>query len=260
MSDEPQAEAAHRSLGSWLGALGMFVAGVAGGLLVGVFTLNGLLNSDSSVTSIVVGSSVLTAVVAIGLWLTGRRPWRVFAAGMALCWAGLVVFVGAGGDDGMSDEEIDQEFSAIRAAGTPAYYLGDEADGNDLATVSADEGGDFGATGTTFGYGFTCGDGGCLSDVTVDTLTASRDFLDAYGCVRLAPVLGVPAATWDSWLLLFTGDSMVRIEDPDLDDDHVGELALASQLRALGQSAPVESLPPPSAELLELVDAACGAA
>jgi hypothetical protein len=254
MSDEARSEVEHRSLGAWWGAVGMVLAGVAGGLLVGVFTLNRLLNSEASFASILVGSTVLTAVVAIGLWLTNRRPWRSFAIGLSLCWVGLGVFWATAGDDGMSDEEIDREVAAIRAAGTPAYYLGDEANGHDLAVVSDDRG-DFGSTGPSFGYGFTCGDGGCLSDITVETLTVSRDYLDAYGCVRLEPVLGVPAAARDHWLVLFTGDSMVIITD--YDDDLEGELVLASGLRALGQREPAEALPPPSTELRALVDEVC---
>lgn len=178
MSDESDSQAEPRSLGAWWGELGMVVAGVAGGLLVGVFTLDRFLNSDASSTSILVGSTVLTAVVAIGLSLTRRRPWRSFAIGLSLCWVGVGVFWATAGDDGMSDEEIDREVAAIREAGTPAYYLGDEADGHDLAVVS-DDGGDFGATGPSFGYGFACGDGGWLSEVTVETLTVSRDHLDA---------------------------------------------------------------------------------
>lgn len=70
-------------------------------------------------------------------------------------------------------------------------------------------------------------------------------------------MLGVPAGAWDHWLMLFTGNSMVSIDDPDATDDHEGELVLASGLRALGEREPVVALPPPSSELRALVDEVC---
>ena len=261
MSDDARSQAGHPPLGALAGVAGMFVAGGVGGLLVGAFALNGMVDQDAGgVTSVLVGSTVLTAMIAITLWLKRGRYGRAFALGMALCWAGLGFFFWTeDGDHGMSDEEIDHEVAVVRAAGAPAYYLGDEAAGDELATVSVDGGGDFGASGPSFGYGLTCGDGTCLSDVTVETLTVDRDYLDAYGCERLQPVLGVPAASWDHWLLLFTGESLVTIDDPNAYDDHQGELTLAPRLRRLGEVEPLTALPPPSHEVLALVDDACGA-
>lgn len=131
------------------GMAGMLVAGIAGGGLVAWFTGDRFLNSDVDRPVIVLQSTLLTLVVAIALWRTRKRGWRAFAAGLAACWALVVLAFGllwALSDDeapGLADD-----------AGTPGYYLGEEIDGlpvNQTRPVAEIE-----ATGVGVGYGQPC--------------------------------------------------------------------------------------------------------
>jgi len=79
-------------------------------------------------------------------------------------------------------------------------------------------------------------------------------------------VLGVPTAWLDERLefagpvvVLFTGNSLVAIgtEEALEDDDAERALELARLLRPVEATSAVTALPPPSPQLLSIVDKAC---
>ena len=77
----------------WPAAGGMATAGVAGGVLIAWFTGDRMFNSDVGYGAIVLQSTVLALVVAVGAWLTRRRPWRAFAIGLAGCWLVVLLLI-----------------------------------------------------------------------------------------------------------------------------------------------------------------------
>lgn len=255
-------------LGSGLGMAGMALVGVGVGALIFFSMVGVLMVSDVSGTGVLVVVGVLVLGVAVGLWLTHNRYWRGLALGLSGFWVvlplWLVVDTVFENQDRAEDRE--QQKAAILASGEPAYYLGEQAQGHDLDWVYAN--GDAGADGFTFGYGPSeCGgeDSGCESDINVHTFSMSRDYFRAYSpCTRVKPVLGVPAATLpapaslDISLVLFTGNSMIMIQDLDTEDDQRGEMALVPKLRPLGQSRAATELPPPTPASLRFIDQVCG--
>ena len=225
-----------------------------------------LFANQGTETSAVLGMfgvfTLLTLVPAIALRWTHNRRWYAFAAGIAACWLVLTACTLppwlAG--PGMSSEQIDQATDRINSSGTVAYDVGRVAQGHDLDDVYRD--GEFGASGVSVGYGTYCegGDMGCGSHIYVRTLSASSQYLDVYGCERLEPVSGVPAATrrTDESLILFTGASMISLETDESKSALESELALAAELRRLGEPDPLSALPIPSPRTLALVDRLCG--
>jgi hypothetical protein len=212
--------------------------------------------SDRTIYLVITG---LVVVPAVALWWTHNRYWYSFAGGLVAPWAALMLFLFVEGDGGPTAEELDRKADRIVASGTPAYYLGDNPRRNDLEDIYRN--GDAGARGVTVGYDFHCerGDGGCTADISVDTFSMSTQYLQAWECKRLDPVLGVPAVRLDNeGLTLFTGHSMISIEDNESDDAVEGELDLAPMLRPLGDSGPVAALPAPDPAVLRAVEELCG--
>jgi hypothetical protein len=246
-----------------LGGIG--IIGIVSGLLAAATTTL-LFAEQGSETSAVLGMfgvfTLLTLVPAIALRWTHNRRWYAFATGLAACWLVLTAYALTAWLEGpgMSDEQIDQATHRINSSGTVAYDVGRAAEGHDLDDVYRD--GEFGASGVSVGYGEYCegGDLGCRSHIYVRTLSFSPQYLDVYGCERLAPVSGVPAATrrTDESLILFTGTSMVSLETDESEGALESELALAAELRRLGEPTPLSTLPLPSPRTLALVDRVCG--
>ena len=246
-----------------LGGLG--VIGIVSGLFAATTTAL-LFAEQGTETSAVLGMfgvfTLLTLVPAIALRWTHNRRWYAFAVGMAACWLVLTAYALPPWLEGpgMSDEQIDRATHRINSSGTVAYDVGGVADGHDLDDVYRD--GEFGASGVSVGYGDFCegGDLGCGSHIYVRTLSFSPQYLDVYGCERLEPVSGVPAATrsTDESLILFTGASMISLETDESESALESELALAAELRRLGEPDSLSALPLPSPRILALVDRVCG--
>lgn len=266
MSDDAQPRAGHPPLGVLAGMAAMFVAGAVAALLLARFAVRTRFDAEIGLREALASFTLITAVIAIPLFVVGGRYGRSFAIGVALaCVAAWPWAKELAGDGSMSGDEIAREMATIQAAGAPAYYLGDEADGNDLKWVDADRGGVVGAaTGSSFVYGSHCDyEGFCRTNVYVETFTGGRpklhpDYLGFDGCGRLERVLGVPAATRGEWLLLFTGEFVIALTDSD-DEDHTGERELAANLRQVGESTPPKVLPSPSPNLLAWVEDWCKA-
>jgi hypothetical protein len=244
---------------------GIGTIGIVAGLLAATTTAL-LFAEQGTETSAVLGVfgvfTLLTLVPAIALRWTHNRRWYAFATGMAACWLVLTacalppMLEGPG----MSSEQIDRVTHRINSSGTMAYDVGRVAEGHDLDDVYRD--GEFGASGVSVGYGDFCegGDLGCGSHIYVRTLSFSSQYLDVYGCERLEPVSGVPAATrsTDESLILFTAASMISLETDESEGALESELALAAELRRLGDPDPLSALPLPSARTQALVDRLCG--
>ena len=132
------------------------------------------------------------------------------------------------GGGGMTSTQLDDQKQEILDSDQAAYFVGEDANGHELAFIFYPDG-ERNATGARFGYGTSCVGADCHEEVSVSTYSMSADYLDAYGCDRLPPVLGVPAARYGDSLVLFTDDDMIIINtfddvDAKLDD----ELALAT--------------------------------
>lgn len=255
---------------AWLGGLGWGLLGIAGGLLAAAaavfLSYVATYENGTQTTFVWIGFGVFT-VLALGPAIRLSRAHdarrRAVAGGMAACWVVLVAWAmpQAVQGPGLSDEEIDQLTEQIVDSGTPAYSVGPEADGDDLDEIYRD--GEYQARGVSVGYGLHCegGDLGCSSDVYVRTFSMAPRYVRTYGCESLDPVLGVPAVTrgTDPTLILFTGSLLISIEDWDSDDPLESELALARQLRPLGESEPVTSLPAPTSRTRAFVERYCPA-
>jgi hypothetical protein len=164
------------------------------------------------------------------------------------------------GGGGMTRTQLDDRTQEILDSDQAAYFVGEDANGHELAFIFYPDG-ERNATGPRFGYGTSCVGADCHEEVSVSTYSLSVDYLNAYGCDRLEPVLGVPAARYGGSLVLFTDDYMITITifddiDANLDD----ELALAHDLRAVGQPGSGAALPPPTATSTAIIDETCGAA
>jgi hypothetical protein len=264
-----------RRRGSWLirlSVLGWGLIGAAGGLLAAaaavLLSFVATYETGTQTTFAWIGFGVFTVLAlgpALPLWRSRGTRRRAIAGGMTVCWLSLVTSLmpAALQGAGLSDEEIDRATQQLVDAGTPAYSVGPEADGDDLDEIYPD--GEYRARGVSVAYGLHCGggDSGCTADIYVRTLSASELYLRTYGCEPLDdPVLGVPAVTraTDQTLILFTGNLLISIEDWDSDDPLESELALARQLRPLGESEPVTSLPAPTPATRAIVERSCPAA
>lgn len=250
---------------SWQSSLGvaaMFLAGIVYAVLVAVAIAAAAYDRDPSVTSIFVAFTVLVLGPAVALWWTHDRYWYGLAGGAITVWAAIGLFFLLEDDTWYSAEELDRKADRIAASGTPAYYLGDTVRGNDLEDIVRYA--EFGGHGVEVGYDYHCRDG-CTAEISVSTLSMSREYLQEWDCERLERVLGVPAVSVDNQgLALFTGHSMILIEDYESGDpldgrlSLEGALSLAPMLRQLGADSPVRSLPAPEPVVLSAVAQACG--
>ena len=190
-----------------------------------------------------------------------RRACTVVAASAVVA---TLAACGAGTSAGsyVGDSAVNAVAAQLRTEGRAAYYLGPEAGGRALTDVTrvTDNGPDFqvwASYGTCHGAAFD--DGGCMDPLSVGT----RDWrADATGlsCQRLEPQLGVPTGLVMGELTLFTGRALVSVIDADdlADDDGHRGLALLDDLRVIGATRPVGTLPPPDPALADWVDTVCG--
>jgi hypothetical protein len=259
-----------RSWLAWLGVLGWGLVGIASGLLAAaaavLVSYAATYESGTQITFVWIGFAAFTALAlgpAIALSRSRVTRRRALAGGMAACWIVVVAWAmpQAVQGPGLSEEEIDRLTQQLVDSGTPAYSVGPEADGDDLDEIYRD--GEYQARGVSVGYGLHCegGDLGCSSDVYVRTFSMAPRYVRTYGCRSLDPILDVPAVTrgTDRTLILFTGSLLISIEDWDSDDPLESELALARQLRPLGESEPVTSLPAPTPRTRAFVERYCPA-
>ena len=193
-----------------------------------------------------------------------RRPVAVPTATLALAAAVTVSACGAGTADGtyVGDGSVQSVAEELRAEGRTAYYLGPEASGLALTDVTrvTENGPEFQVWAS---YG-TChpamfDDGGCMDPLSVSTLEWRPD-VTGVTCRRLEPQLGVPTGLVMGELTLFTERVQVGVVHVDDLADHDGHrgLALLEDLRAIGASHPVGTLPPPDPEVATWVDGFCG--
>ena len=180
------------------------------------------------------------------------------AATLSACGAGTSAGTYVG------DDSVQSVAEQLRAEGREAYYLGPEASGLALTDVTrvTENGPEFQVWAS---YG-TCHqamfeEGGCLDPLSVNTSDWRPD-VTGVSCERLPPQLGVPAGLVMGELTLFTGRVQVRVVDVDDLADYDGHrgLALLKDLRVIGGSQPVGSLPPPDPEVATWVDGLCGTA
>jgi hypothetical protein len=241
---------------AWLGTSAAVLAGLAVGVLAAVATL--FVFYILPWWGLVSVLALFTLGPAIAMWSQRTRYRLGFAAGLTVSWVMFTVaaFVTLR-DPGMSSEQLSRAESELIATHTPTYYLGEDADGNDLDEIAPDN---------SFWYGETCDMGGeaeCGPTITVRTLPVAH-WDDSQPCQRRADVLGVPTAVlYDSGmpvLAVFTGRQRVSIgtyKDGLLDADRA--LVLARGLRPLQQSTPSTTLPPPLSWVLVYLSEACHA-
>lgn len=246
-------------------AVGLVISAVV--YLVATFTV-GFATQSTSATAI-------AAAVGVGLaaWLPGRsllqhRRSTSRALGAGLCLGAAVSVSGLVGlatwahlgPYGLTTQQISRQ---LAGSGFPVY-LGEYAAGMRLVSVSQEDGGVFFEYGRCM-EGVDVGGGGadysCTSPVEVTNESPSSWEQADEGCIRVAPVRGVPAVISSHRLTLFTGPSAVSILAWKSDSEgYIGNPArardLARWVRAFGaESAP--ALAPPEAASLALVNSRC---
>jgi len=161
----------------------------------------------------------------------------------------------------LGDNEFRAAVAQIRTAGKPAYYLGSSYGGLPLTVLDlVEENAPAFQVEADYGTCEPSGDGGCSDPVVVSTNDWHPD-VDGLNCQRLEPQLGVPAGVLMGELTLVTGQLVVSVSDfrerPSGDGIQPAVRALAS-LKRVGESAPVGSLPQPTAEVAAWMDEVCG--
>jgi len=236
---------------------------VLGGGLLGVLALVATLFISGEAGAglrLLVTSSLVTLIPAAALW-RNRRGWAV---GMGSTWAlaVLAVFVW------LPWWTVERAESEVAASGNPAFYFGREVAGHLLNDyyLAGDQ--------SNFFYG-SChpsrydGEGGCGNwDVSISTswvyyVTVGGDAMA--NCTRVDSVAGVPtvqvheASLGYDELFLFTGESQVALDfagHPDIEQ----RLAIARQIRSVGQTQPATHLPEPPPYILAFLARHCGPA
>lgn len=180
----------------------------------------------------------------------------------------LVLAISGCGDAGsfatgqsLSSNEFRAAVDQIQTTGKPAYYLGSSYGGLPLTVLDlVEENAPAFQVQADYGSCEPSGDGGCSDPVVVSTNDWRPD-VAGLACQRLEPQLGVPAGVVMGELTLVTGELVITVSDfrerPDGDGIEPAIRAL-SALRQVGESAPVGSLPAPTAEASAWLDEVCG--
>jgi len=252
------------------GFLGLLssIAAASLGALTGVYA--GSL-SDASPVKVLAGGTaagIILAALIPGLVLL-RRDGRMRIVGIGMCAGGALclgtlatVSLATHYDPfAMSPGEIDRALHRPVGAHVPTYYLGREADGKGLASVSHQDG----VTFVEYGRCMDNDEGGCNRPLLVTSQPTT-----SYGsrgespdmCRRLAPVLGVPAADLDGELTIFTGSSIVAVTywkniPNGYAPDRRRERAVASLLRPVDSPSAAMNLPAPDPVTQSFVDRHC---
>jgi hypothetical protein len=277
MSEAAANRSRDASIASRVGLGIMVLAGLVLGLLIiGVGLFWGLLNlgfQSIDVTAVVVLGLIvaLPAVLGFALFRLPGRPFRHLGLGLytgsGTAVVGLLAIgVWTGFDpSAMRQGEIDDALAVITNTDREAFYLGDEADGKQLAVIEDQSGVLY------FNYGrcLDNSEGQCTRplNVTSHPTNTYGNAGEVHGrtCERLRPVLGVPAASSGGDLIVFTGSSMVSIvywkvvPNGYMPDDR-RQASVAPQLRAVGQTTATKTLPPPDPDTQAFVDKHCGPA
>lgn len=274
MSEPATNHSRHGWTASRVGLGIIFLVGLVLGLLISAtaLILGALLTLDFESAALrmvmVVGLiGPFAGVLGLALWGRRKRPLRRLTIGLFTgIGIALVTLLGWGvwnrfDPSGMRQGEIDSELGKITSTNREAFYLGDEADGKHLAVIS-DMDGILG-----FEYG-RCLDNNedCtrpLSMQSQPTKNWGSRGEDTELCERLRPVLGVPAANFQGAMTVFTGSSIVAISYVKAEPNGYApvqsrQAALASQLRAVGQTTTAKTLPPPDPDTQAFVDKHCG--
>jgi hypothetical protein len=247
------------SYGAWLGMLGMGIVGVA---VAGIAVLAAFFVAygGAGTLAVYVVFAGLTVVPAILLWLPGNRYLRAGAVGLAAAFLSASVLVLWSPWATLSEGEVERAKSEALASGNPAFYLGDEVNGYPLNDYY------LGPDQANFFYGechddpSTAGDPDpppCIWDVEVYTwwtaVTIGGDAIA--GCVRQAPVAGVPTAHLHDQVLgsnevvIFTGKSQVTIA-VEAESSVEEQLEIARKVRRVGDAEPATSLASPRPNIL----------
>jgi hypothetical protein len=194
-----------------------------------------------------------------------RRARRTLAVAAVVAAAAALAACGASTGPGsyVGEPSVRAVAGQLSDEGRDAYYLGPEAAGlalTDLTRVT-ENGPEFqvwASYGSCHPAAFE--EGGCMDPLSVSTRDWRPD-VTGVSCTRLEPQLGVPAGLVMGELTLFTSRvqvAVVHVDDLTDLDGHRG-LALLKDLRVIGASEPVGSLPPPDPEIAAWVDGLCGA-
>jgi hypothetical protein len=270
--DRHEAEARPlRARRRWLGYAGvvaMIIPGVAASAvaLFGVFFVT--YDTGMSERAVFLTFAALTLVPSVLIWMSRNRNWRAFALGLATTCIGIGFYVFVWHPfNTMSAAELATAKRQVLASGHSAVYLGDQVNGyrlNDYLLSRSQ---------ANFFYGkcylHSHDDGGCSDwDVSVfnawTKVTMGGDAIA--GCVRQAPVAGVPTIyhhyepAFVEEVALFTADTEVTVEfasGSNTDLEH--KLQILREARLVGQSQPATALPAPRADILAYVQQNCGA-
>jgi hypothetical protein len=191
---------------------------------------------------------------------------RRWAAAVVGATAAVLALAACGGGTSpgtyVGDAAVRSVAGQVAAEGRAAYYLGPQALGLQLTDVTrvTENGPEFqvwASYGTCHTAPFE--EGGCMDPLSVSTMDW-RPGGTGVSCQRLDDQLGVPAGLVMGELTLFTGRvqvSVVQVDDLADYDGHRG-LALLKDLRRIGETAPVGTLPAPAPEVATWVDDFCG--
>ena len=161
----------------------------------------------------------------------------------------------------LSTNAFDAAVAEVTGAGKPAYYLGTSV--GDLPLTALDlveENAPAFQVEADYGTCESSGDGGCSAPVVVSTNDWRPD-VEGLTCRRLEPQLGVPAGVLMGELTLVTADLVVTVSDfrgHNASGDIEPAVRLLPQLRSVGTSQPVGTLPPPKPAVAAWMDEACG--
>jgi hypothetical protein len=161
----------------------------------------------------------------------------------------------------MGTNDFDAAVAQVKAAGKPAYYLGSSVGDLPLTTLDlVEENAPAFQVEADYGTCESPGDGGCSAPVVVSTNDWRPD-VEGTTCRRLEPQLGVPTGILFGELTLVTDDLVVTVSDfrgRDARGDVQPAIRLLSQLRSVGATQPVGTLPPPDPAVAAWMDEVCG--
>lgn len=162
------------------------------------------------------------------------------------------------GEEGPGVDPVRALRTIAASSAAPVYHLGPEFEGEPLSRVAVfDRGPGREAVGD-----LDVGPGQDLTLFYGEDLEIQQEPFDAEsyrvaaGCSRLAPLRGVPTARQSDAVWLFTGDRVIRIGSLSDPEDAA---PVAAALHEVGRGRGDEDLPAPPADIVALVDTACGA-
>lgn len=228
--------------------------------------------TDASPTTVLASTTAafilfLAVLPGLGLWRSRTGNQRLVGIGMAtgggLCLGALAITMFATDYDpsAMTSGQIRDALSSEASRHHSVYYLGTEADGQHIASITHLRGG---LTFVEYGRCLDNAEGECNRPVTVTSQPTSS--FGSRGespgpCRRLPPVLGVPAADMGE-LMVFTDSTIVSITywqtlSNGYMPDPPRERAIARLLRPVTSRSAVTSLALPDQATQHFLDKYC---